>query len=123
MASSDSVVDEHERREEDRGVSECRHCGAQVEASFRFCPWCAAPQRRKLVEFFHAHPRDADKALRVSWYLEDERQVRFSVWDDQGVATAAISLDEAEARRLASFLASAAPHARTLRDRLASLVR
>ena len=104
-------------------MSECGHCGAQTEARFRFCPWCAAPQRRKLVEFFHAHPRDADKALRVSWYLEEERQVRFSVWDEEGVATAAISLDETEAGRLASFLARAAPPARTLRDRLAALVR
>jgi len=104
-------------------VSECGHCGAQTEATFRFCPWCAAPQRRKLVEFFHAHPRDANKALRVSWYLEDEREVRFSVWDEDGVATAAISLDEVEARRLASFLTRATPPVRTLRARLTSLVR
>ena len=75
----------------------------------------------KLVEFFRAHPRDADKALRVSRYLTDDPHVRFSVWDESGVATAAISLDEAEAERLARFLAR--PVARSLRDRLASLVR
>jgi len=58
--------------------------------------------------------------LRVSWYLEDDRQVRFSVWDESGVATAAISLDEDEAHRLSAFLARPAP--RSLRSRLVSLV-
>ena len=88
---------------------------------FRFCPWCAAPQRRKVFEFFRAHPRDGDKALRVSRYLTDDPQVRFSVWDERGVATAAVSLEEPEAERLASFLTQ--PSTRTLRARLASLVR
>ena len=101
-------------------MTRCARCDGTLDAAFRFCPWCATPQRRKLVEFFHAHPRDHDKALRVSWYLEDERQVRFSVWDESGVATAAISLDEDEAHRLSSFLAR--PAARSLRNRLASLV-
>ena len=27
-------------------------CGKDVEARFRFCPWCGAAQRSKLVEFF-----------------------------------------------------------------------
>jgi hypothetical protein len=102
-------------------MTACRHCGSTVADSFRFCPWCAAPQRRKLVEFFHAHPRDADKALRVSRYLTEDPHVRFSVWDETGVATAAISLGESEVQRLASFLACPAP--RSLRDRLMSLVR
>ena len=39
----------------------------------------------------------------MSRYLGDQRQVRFSVWDD-GVARAALSLDEEEALRLAVFL-------------------
>jgi zinc-ribbon domain len=98
----------------------CRHCGSDVADTFRFCPWCAAPQRRKLVEFFHAHPRDAEKALRVSRYLTDDPQVRFSVWNEDGVATAAISLEEREAQRLAAFLAQSGP--RSLRERIASLV-
>jgi hypothetical protein len=45
--------------------------------------------------------------LRVSRYLgrsADERHVRFSVWNEDGVAEAAVSLDEAEARRLATFV-------------------
>ena len=44
----------------------------------------------------------------------------FSVWDERGIATAAVSLEEPEAQRLASFLAH--PAARSLRDRLGSLV-
>jgi hypothetical protein len=103
-------------------VSACTQCGRSVEASFRFCPWCAAPQRRKLVEFFRPHPHDADKTLRVSWYLDDEPHVRFSVWDESGVALAAISLEADEAHRLTEFLARARPRARRLRDRLASRI-
>src|SRR5919202_971616 len=81
----------------------CPHCGGEITGAFRFCPWCAAPLRRKLVEFFRAHPRDEGMALRVSRYVE-EGQVRFSVWSAAGVAEAAVSLDEAEATRLAGFL-------------------
>ena len=103
-------------------MSACRQCGRSVEASFRFCPWCAAPQRRKLVEFFRPHPHDADKTLRVSWYLDGEPHVRFSVWDESGVALAAISLEEDEAQRLTSFLARARPHTPTLRERLAARI-
>jgi hypothetical protein len=99
-------------------MARCKRCGESVEEAFRFCPWCSAPQRRKLVEFFRAHPSDHDKALRVSRYLTDDPQVRFSVWNESGVATAAISLDEAEARRLAAFLAQ--PIARPLRERIAA---
>ncbi len=44
----------------------CAECRGELEAAYRFCPWCAAPQRRKLVEFFRAHPRDEGRALRVS---------------------------------------------------------
>jgi hypothetical protein len=81
----------------------CAACGEELEARFRFCPWCGAAQRRKLVEFFWPHPLSAGRALRVSRYLGDERHVRFSVWEN-GIARAAVSLDEAEASRLAGFL-------------------
>jgi hypothetical protein len=86
-------------------VRECGRCEGWIEDSFRFCPWCAAPQRRKLVEFFAASPRiegDAGKALRVSRYLAD-RHVRFSVWSGDE-AVEAVSLEEAEAERLVGFL-------------------
>lgn len=88
----------------------CHHCGNGVEDRFRYCPWCALPQRRKLVEFFAPHPDvDADhaKALRVSRYFGDEEtvpQVRFSIWNVDS-ADAAVSLTEEEAAKLAGFLA------------------
>ena len=94
----------------------CAHCDGPVEPRFRFCPWCSAPQRLKIVDFFRPHPsieQDRGKALRVSRYFgesEGERHVRFSVWDERGAyvrAEAAVSLDEAEAARLAHFLAEA----------------
>ncbi len=92
-------------------MRECAGCGETVETRYRYCPWCATPQRLKLTEFFLG--RDPGKALRVSRYLgptEAERHVRLSVWDDEtGVvrASAALSLEEDEADRLARFLANA----------------
>jgi hypothetical protein len=99
----------------------CPRCLKDVEARFRFCPWCGAVQRSKLVEFFRPHPNSPGRALRVSRYLGDEPQVRFSVWDD-GVARAAVSLDEDESRRLAAFLSSGAPRHVRLATRLHALV-
>lgn len=110
----------------------CPRCGGSVEGRFRFCPWCSTPLRLKLVEFFRPHPlidSDRDKALRVSRYFGAgaEAHVRFSVWfetEDSAEATAAVSLDEGEAARLARFLTdgersrSAAPSVRRLLDQL-----
>jgi hypothetical protein len=104
----------------------CRHCGAHVEDRFRFCPWCAQPQRRKLVEFFAPHPAvpgDHTKALRVSRYFGDEQtapQLRFSIWNVDE-AEAAVSLAEDEANRLAQFLAP--PVRRPLLDQLRDTLR
>jgi hypothetical protein len=94
----------------------CRHCGGSTADRFRYCPWCAAPQRSKLVEFFGGTGAEAGKALRVSRYTEEEH-VRFSVWDESGTAEAAVSIDEDEARRLAAFLAPRA-HTPSLLERL-----
>ena len=97
----------------------CPRCGSDVDRRFRFCPWCGDPQRRKIVEFFRAHPRDLGRALRVSRYLGDEPHVRFSVWDEAGVAQAAVSLEDDEAERLAQFLvATRPPRRRRLVDAL-----
>jgi hypothetical protein len=93
-------------------MTACSRCGKDVEARYRFCPWCGTAQRSKLVEFFRPHANSPGRALRVSRYFGDEPQVRFSVWDD-GVARAAVSLDEDESARLASFLA-AGPGKRSL---------
>jgi hypothetical protein len=104
-------------------MATCRSCGGSLEAAFRFCPWCAAPQRQKLVEFFRAHSllEQSAKALRVSRYLgsaPDERHVRFSVWSEDGRAEAAVSLDEHEAARLRRFLDDAPERPRSPLDLL-----
>jgi hypothetical protein len=93
-------------------MRECPGCRRELEAEFRFCPWCGITQRRKLVEFFLAHPAIADdrrKALRVSAYLDpaEEQHVRFTVWDIEGTALAAVSLSPEEAARLVRFLEEA----------------
>ena|SRR5436190_22668397 len=82
----------------------CPQCDGAVDPSFRYCPWCAAALRRKLVEFFPGSGVDAHRAVRVSRYLDEER-VRVSVWDRSGRAESAIWLDVAEAERLATFIA------------------
>jgi hypothetical protein len=92
-------------------VTACAACGRDSEARYRFCPWCGTAQRKKIVEFFRAHPPGSGRALRVSRYYGEDPQVRFSVWDD-GVAQAAVSLDEEESRRLAAYLAATEPRRR-----------
>ena len=110
----------------------CRQCEGSLDEAFRFCPWCGAPLRSKLVEFFRPHPlvpSDAGRALRVSRYLgptAEERHVRFSVWNEEGTAEAAVSLDEGEAQRLARFVAGATQPGTTrptLVDRLLAAAR
>jgi hypothetical protein len=94
----------------------CSTCRTELEECFRFCPWCGAAQRLKIVDFFRSHPlieQDRGKALRVSRYLGGDvlRHVRFSVWNESGRAAraeAAVSLDEEEAARVARFLADSA---------------
>jgi hypothetical protein len=102
----------------------CARCGGGVEDVFRFCPWCGEQRRTKIVEFFRGHPRiDSGRALRVSRYLghRSEPHVRFSVWADtvdSAHAEAAVSLEQAEATRLAAFLLdpSQTAHPRGLRE-------
>jgi hypothetical protein len=97
----------------------CVHCGQQVEPAFRYCPWCGSAQRRKLVEFFLGHESlDPGRSLRVSRYFrtsDQEPNVRFSVWSQDGVAEAAVSIDEEEAARLGTFLRPP-PRPRGLRE-------
>jgi hypothetical protein len=108
-------------------VKTCRGCGNGVEDRFRYCPWCAAPQRSKLVEFFAPHPgvdADSHKALRISRYFGDDEtkpQVRFSIWSVDA-AEAAVSLSPEEAERVAAFLAPPAPR-RQLLDQLRDTLR
>jgi hypothetical protein len=98
-------------------MASCRQCGGEVEAAFRFCPWCGHAQRLKMTEFFFGHDAiegGSHRALRISRYLGDEpeqRHVRFSVWSEslpgRTKVEAAVSLDEDEAERVARFLAAA----------------
>ena len=87
----------------------CVQCGQKVEPVFRYCPWCGRAQRRKLVEFFRGHDDlDHGRALRVSRYFrtaDQDPHVRFSVWSEEGVAQAAVSIDDGEAERLGALLA------------------
>jgi hypothetical protein len=92
----------------------CRSCASEVEPRFRYCPWCAEPVRRKIVEFFPARPfpGETGKALRVSRYFGDSDapgHVRFSVWNETGIAEAVVSLDDENAARLADFVRNSAP--------------
>jgi hypothetical protein len=102
-------------------MAQCRECGGETAESYRYCPWCAAPQRRKLVEFFRGADTDSKRALRVSRYVP-ERRVRFSVWDETGTARAAVSLDDDEAARLAEFVAQPSKKPSLIQD-LRALVR
>jgi hypothetical protein len=102
-------------------MGQCRACGGETGEAFRYCPWCAAPQRRKLVEFFRGADADHGRALRMSHYLPEQR-VRFSVWDETGTARAAVSLDEDEAARLAEFVGPQARKPSLIED-LRALVR
>jgi len=118
------------RRLPEAAIHPCSRCGSSVGDAFRYCPWCAAPQRLKLVEFFRT--RETDAALRVSRYLHDEldeRHVRFSIWSsspDQARVDAAVSLEDDEADRLGRFLLDTSSPARRhglreLVDRVASI--
>jgi hypothetical protein len=103
-------------------VRHCPQCGGETATRYRYCPWCAAPQRRKLVEFFRGADADSRRALRVSRYLPEQR-VRFSVWDESGTARAAVTLEEEEAARLASYLAAPTRSRLRLLEDLRMLVR
>jgi hypothetical protein len=107
-------------------MTSCGQCGGDVEAAFRFCPWCGHVQRLKLTEFFFGHGAiegEARRALRISRYLGEDaerRHVRFSVWSEavpgKTTVEAAVSLDDDEADRVVQFLSYApeiAPPAET----------
>jgi hypothetical protein len=82
------------------------------------CP--SAAQGRRVLARFPVAADDAGKGLRVSRYLTSPGHVRFSVWG-VGRVEAAVSIDEREARRLASFLRGTDLDAR--RPRLADRLR
>lgn len=87
-------------------MASCSSCGTRIEDEFRFCPGCGRALRTKMVEYFRGDRRLDDGDLRVSAYLAEPQHVRFSIWRDE-VAQSAMSLDPAEAARLARFLSAA----------------
>ena len=98
-------------------MRECRSCRSAFDERFRYCPWCGAIQRLKIVEYFDGLPlsrADERKGLRVSRYLNAPGHVRFSVWG-VGEVQAAVSIDEVEALRLASFLRNTDPDSKRAR--------
>jgi hypothetical protein len=76
---------------------------------YRFCPWCAAPQQRKAVALFHAHP-DVDApggGLRVSRYFDPADgppHTRVSVYGRDDRVTSVVALDDDTTAQLARFL-------------------
>jgi hypothetical protein len=94
-------------------VRECGSCGSAFDERFRYCPWCGVIQRLKIVEYFPAFPLVDDnrtRGLRVSRYFSRPGHVRFSIWDAAEVR-AAVSIDEEEALRLATFVRGTGPGA------------
>jgi hypothetical protein len=87
----------------------CRNCGRPVDSVYRFCPWCAAPQQRKAVALFHAHP-DVDapgRGLRVSRYFDPADgppHTRVSVYGPDDRVTSVVALDDETTAQLARFL-------------------
>jgi hypothetical protein len=82
-----------------------------------------ADEARRVLPANAAIEGDRGRALRVSRYLSgtEGRHTRFSIWQPDGSAAGAVSLDDAEATRLASFLQGTAPPAerQSLFERLA----
>ena len=88
-------------RAENVCVRTCRGCGNGVEDRFRYCPWCAVPQRRKLVEFFAPHPGmpgDVQKARRYYGLLETQFRTYYEKANKQGGITGETLLRMLETR-------------------------
>ena len=89
----------------------CRNCGQGVEREHRFCPWCAAPQRRKVVALFPPHPEvDASgRGLRVSRYFDPADgppHTRMSIYGSDGRVSSVVALDDDSTDSLTRFLES-----------------
>jgi len=109
----------------------CRSCGQSVEREHRYCPWCAAPQRRKVVALFPPHPdvEASGRGLRVSRYFDPADgppHTRMSIYGADGRVTCVVALDDSTDGGLTRFLeslgaGSGLPHRRRtgVLDRLA----
>jgi predicted amidophosphoribosyltransferase len=87
----------------------CRSCGQPIEREHRFCPWCATPQRRKVVAQFPPHPdvEASGRGLRVSRYLDPADgppHTRVSIYGADGRVACVVALDDRSTTDLARFL-------------------
>lgn len=108
----------------------CRSCGQPIEREHRFCPWCAARQRRKVVALFPPHPEveASGRGLRVSRYfdpIDGPPHTRMSIYGADGRVACVVALDDDSTNDLAHFLEGLglgrpAPAPRRVLDRLAS---
>jgi hypothetical protein len=91
----------------------CRRCGQAIEREHRFCPWCAAPQRRKVVAVFPPHPEvnASGRGLRVSRYfdpVDGPPHTRISIYGPDERIAGVVALDDDSTNDLARFLESLA---------------
>lgn len=89
----------------------CRSCGQPVESEHRFCPWCASPQRRKVVALFPPHPdvEASGRGLRVSRYfdpIDGPPHTRLSIYGADRRVRCVVALDDQSRTDLAQFLVS-----------------
>lgn len=87
----------------------CRSCGQAIEREHRFCPWCATPQRRKIVAHFPPHPevQASGRGLRVSRYfdpVDGPPHTRMSIYGPDGRIACVVALDDDSTNDLARFL-------------------
>ena len=82
----------------------CKQCGGSIWSGVPVLPVVCRAAAREARRVLHAAraPRPARRS--GSRATPSEGHVRFSVWDESGVAEAAVSIDDEEAQRLAAFL-------------------
>ena len=82
----------------------CKQCGGSIGQAFRLLP-VVLPRRSARSSSSSSPARAPSPARRCgSRATPASGHVRFSVWDESGVAEAAVSIDDEEAQRLAAFL-------------------
>lgn len=78
-------------------MAECRHCGAELQSPYRFCPMCATPQTDEARTRFRAYVQQQANNLGASGALADslEHRIRYATGYVAVVAGLATLLDVA----------------------------
>lgn len=78
-------------------MAECRHCGAELQSPYRFCPMCATPQTDEARTRFRAYVQQQANNLGASGALADslEHRIRYAAGYVAVVAGLATLLDVA----------------------------